>query len=230
MEMNFSGLKAAFAEAVTRHEPTLLFQINDGIGEFTFMIFLATDSNGKIKFNDLELFLIFGRTQKIFAFQIYGNFLNKGEFRIYLKDAHISAIRDELGIQPSAWGTPFDVKAFLERLNLQIPQSVPLTKKIELMQQQNSYIRSHCAKYVDEASKVYLIGPRAVTPPSKPREETLRKLYMLSEDPETIYRLIQKLKTHNWTTAWTDKIEKRGKFSTFCTKVFENRTAGEMPR
>lgn len=207
MEFNFTGLKAVFAEAVKRYEPTILFSLQDGLGQFVFMIFLETDSKGKIKFGDLELFVIFGRTQQIYAFPLYGNFLKDGDFRIFLNADHVRTIRDELGIPDNADGPPFVVSDFLGRLNTSIPQSIPLTTKIDLMQNNRQIIERNCVRYLDEADKIFLLGPRPLPSLSRPREETLRKLYMLSQDPATIGRLIDKLKARNWTVAWS-KIER----------------------
>ena len=158
---NFSGLHQAFLEAISRHEPTLAFTLIEGVGRFSFLLFLTTDSAGKIKWGDLELFILLARTQKMLHFKLLGNHKTAGDFKVYFTPEDEDSIRKELDILGSLGGPAFDLDGFLNRLNMMIPSSIPLSAKIEVMNLHSGVIRQHCAKYIDSASKVYLLraGP-----------------------------------------------------------------------
>ncbi|AVK24179.1 hypothetical protein CSB85_1894 [Pseudomonas aeruginosa] len=62
---------------------------------------------------------------------------------------------------------------------------------------------------VDQSDKIYLIGPRRLDADRKPREKTLRKLYLhVDGEPAILEQFIQELKRRNMTLAWTDDPER----------------------
>lgn len=218
MLFNFTGLRDAFLEAIGRHEPTLAFTLLEGSGKFVFLLFLKTDSSGKIKWGDLELFILLARTQKMLRFKLYGNHKINGDFKIPLKADDEEAIRRELNIFGSSGGPAFDLENFLSRLNAMIPASIPLSSKIDVTRSHRDSIKQHCANYLDAASKVYLLRAVPVGEGKQPREETLRKLYMLDAAPDAIESLIRNLKKIRWTTFWTASEPDTEKFA----EIFAN--------
>jgi hypothetical protein len=206
MYFNFTGLHPVFCEAIKRHEPTVAFPLANGRGRFLFLIFIPTDSDGKIKWSALELFVILSRTQAILKFDLMGQHYHQGDFRIRLSNDDVTAIRAELGLEEAALdGQAFDLARFLQVLNAAIPASLPLAQKIKAIQSEATMVKAHCGKFVDSALKVHLLGPRKLEHPKKPREETLRKLYALTASPDTIASLVKNLKALNWTVSWTEK-------------------------
>lgn len=207
MYFNFTGLHPVFCEAIRRHEPTVAFPLANGRGRFLFLIFIPTDSEGKIKWSALELFIILSRTQAILKFDLMGQHYHQGDFKIRLTSADIAAIRAELGLDGATSNGPaFELAQFLSVLNAAIPSTLPLEQKIQAIQSDAAMVKAHCGKFVDSALKIHLLGPRKLELPKKPREETLRKLYTLNAAPKTIASLVRNLKALNWTVSWTDKV------------------------
>lgn len=205
IEFNFDGLHPVFVEAVRKHEPSIAFALQEGPGRFVFLLFLATNSKGDIAWGKLELFILLGRTQRMLRFDLFGNHFKQGDFRVWLNDYDEQAIRDELGITDSASGPGFVLKNFLTKLNGMIPATLPLSAKIDTIKGDRAAIDAHCRDYIEEASKVYLLGVKRLPKGSRPREETLRKLYMLDVATADISALIGHLKRIRWTVCWTDK-------------------------
>lgn len=202
---NFTGLHSVFKEAIQRHEPTVAFPLTNGRGRFLFLIFIPTDSKGDIKWSAIELFVILGRTQGILSFDLKGRHYHHGEFKIQLTDEDAKAIRAELGLDDGAIhdGPAFVLEDFLAALNAAIPLTVPLEEKVAAIQEHQGLVQAHCGNYVEDALKIYLLGPKPLTKPRKPREETLRKLYSLKAAPKSIASLVRNLKALNWTVSWT---------------------------
>lgn len=203
-DFNFTGLHSVFKEAIARHEPTIAFPLINGLGRFLFLIFIPTDSKGDIKWSAIELFIFLGRSQGILNFDLKGRHYHHGEFKISLTEGDIKAIRVELGLDDGIHhGSIFVLRDFLESLNAAIPLTLPLEEKVAALQQHRDLIRTHCGNHVEDASKIYLLAPRPLSKPRKPREETLRKLYSLNAAPKTIASLVRNLKLLNWTVSWT---------------------------
>lgn len=203
---NFTGLHSVFKEAILRHEPTVAFPLVNGRGRFLFLIFISTDSKGDIKWSAIELFIILGRTQGILSFDLKGQHYHHGEFKIQLTEADVTAIRAELGLDDDAIheGHAFVLDNFLADLNAAIPLTLSLEEKVAAIQEHQDLVQTYCGRYVDDTLKIYLLGPRPLTKPRKPREETLRKLYSLRASPKTIASLVRNLKALNWTVSWTN--------------------------
>ena len=104
MFFNFNRLHPLFVEAIQRHEPTIAFPLSNGQGRFVFLIFISTNKAGEIKWGDLELFIILGRTQQILSFDLKGNHYHTGDFKISITDQDEQAIRHELGIENATQG------------------------------------------------------------------------------------------------------------------------------
>jgi len=203
MEFNFKGLHPAFLEAINRHEPSIAFTLADGRGRFVFLLFIATSSSGRIQWGELELFVLLARTQRMLRFRLYGNQKLQGDFRVYLKESDEEAIREELGLQHAGRGPQFVLQDLLARLDAMIPASVPINAKIDCIQDNRDAIRANCGAHIDDATKVYLLRAAPLPEGKHPREETLRKLYMLDAPTNDIAALIANLKRIRWTTYWT---------------------------
>lgn len=197
---NFNRLQAVYRDAVLHKEPTIAFELRDGPGRFVFMMFFSPEDEGSKD----KLFVLLGRTQKLLQLKMYGSHRN-GDFKVYVNPRDQSAIRDELNLHDR--GPAFKLSDFLQKLNQQIPQSLPLNKTIETLRQEKEFFKSEpdLRNLVDEASKVYLIGVKHLPPDKRPREKTLRKLYLhISASSDVVSSFISYLKEANCTVAWTD--------------------------
>jgi len=202
-KFNFTGLHTVFLEAITRHEPSIAFTLTDGAGRFVFLFFLKTNANGKIIWGNQELFIWLAHTQKMLRKDLYGNHKLDGDFIVYLNDSDKQKIREELGIGEATTRPAFILSDFLAKLNKMMPESISLESKIAVVQEQREHIRVYCSEYIEEADKIYLLRVGGLAPDKKPREETLRKLYMLDMPREDIAALIRNLKSVCWTAFWT---------------------------
>lgn len=218
-EFNFKGLHPAFLEAVNRHEPSVAFVLAEGRGKFVFLLFMTTDSSGRIVWGDLELFILLARTQKMLQFKLLGNHKKVGDFKVRLTEDDEQAIRAELGLGQAEGGPAFALLDFLAKLDGMIPASIPLEAKVAAINDEKMAIEAHCKTYLDDASKVYLLGVRRLPDGMRPREETLRKLYMLDAEPVAIASLIRNLKRIRWTTSWTAAKPVTDKFAEIFAKV-----------
>lgn len=218
-EFNFTGLHPAFLEAVDRHEPSIAFTLIDGQGRFVFLLFMATDSRGNVAWGDLELFILLGRTQRMLRLKLLGNHKIKGDFKVRLTQEDEVAIREELNLGAAATGPAFLIGDFLSKLNGLIPQSILLEEKIEAIKADRAQIESHCKDYVDQATKIYLLRVGPLPAGHFPREETLRKLYMLNAPTDDIASLIRHLKRIRWTAYWTATKPTTDKFADIFAKV-----------
>lgn len=219
MIFNLSGLHSVFVQAINRHEATIVFPLINGRGRFVFLLFIPTEIDGRIKWDDLELFVILGRTQRVLSFDVKGNHYYKGVFKIATTWSDEQAFRAELGIEAAVRGK-FTLHGLLGALNAAIPPTLRLEDTIACMQNNRALIRSHCGRHVVEAERVYLLRAQPVPPPKKPREETLRKLYTLSQDKQAIAKLVSRLKERNWTVAWTDIEPEGDKFLSVWQQAF----------
>ncbi len=194
---NFSGLKAIYRQAYLNKEPTIAFEVVYEIGRFVFMMFFSPeDEESKDR-----LFLYLGRTQVLLSLKMYGNHRN-GDFKVYLNDSDELAIRRELDIQQGI--NPFNVQNVFDYLNANIPQHYPLRESVEVIQGRQAELRPHLRNVIDDEEKIHLIGPVRLPAGKKPREKTLRKLYLYIQAPAgIIVQLIDALKAVNWTLAWS---------------------------
>lgn len=192
---DLNGLNAIYNEALRRDEPTIVFELFDGIGRFVFMMFFSDDDASKD-----QLFILLGRTDVLIALKMYGSH-RKGHFQVYLSENDELAIKQELGIEGGRH--PFNLNTLLARLNAAIPQMLPLADSIAAIQRNRNPINNKLRSVVDDAARIYLIGPKRLTR-GRPREKTLRKLYLyLDAEPHVITQFIEALKHANCTVAWS---------------------------
>ncbi|THK35660.1 hypothetical protein EHS39_23860 [Ensifer sp. MPMI2T] len=203
-EFNFAGLHSAFVEAVSRHEPSIAFALTEGKGKFVFLLFLRTNTKGDIEWGDLELFIILARTQAIIRSKLFGNHYRGGVFKVFLTGEDEQAIRSELGLG-AVGGPTFALDRFLAKLNSMIPATIPLEMKVAVIKSEREAIKAYCGSYLEDAGRLHLLTLKKLPEGQRPREETLRKLYMLNAAPADIAALIRNLKELRWTAAWTNR-------------------------
>ena len=196
---NFTGLRAAFAESLKSGGHVLAFELRDGMGRFVFMMFFSDDDDP----GDRSLFIYLARTNTLIDLKLYGNH-QKGDFKVYLKEQHELAIREELGIRSG--NIPFQLDTLLSRLNSNMPETLSLSASVGAIHEHRDSIVNFSKirdRIDDDANKIYLIGPMKLTG-RKPRDKTVRKLYFyVDAAPEAIERLIIALKAANCTLMWS---------------------------
>lgn len=201
---DFSGINEVYVAARQNDRQTVVFDVKNGLGVFVFMMFFSDDDESKD-----QLFLYLARTSRMIDRKMYGRHQiyqpELNTFQIYLTDQHQQYIREELGLEGG--GSAFDFNAFLNALNDGIPQELGLADLQENCQaHKDVFARPELRRVVEEAHKIYLIGPRQLPAGKQPREKTLRKLYLhVKADAGVLERFIEKLKRLNKTLAWTDK-------------------------
>ncbi|EJB8439024.1 hypothetical protein MW344_003612 [Vibrio parahaemolyticus] len=198
MKFNLSGLAPIYSEAYFNKSPTLGFEVDIEGGEFVFMMFFSDEDEE----SKSRLFVYLKRTQVLLPpFKTYGS-RRHGDFHIYINEAVEVLIRAELGILHGQ-GAEFQLEAFLNRLNAQIPEYSNATDKVNALRDAAPTV-SRTYSIIDDADKIYLLGLKNLPDGSSPREKTLRKLYLYVEaEPETIDMFILQLKRQNKTLRWT---------------------------
>jgi hypothetical protein len=202
---DLSGLQGVFNEAIQRDEPTIVFELNNGQGKFLFMMFFDSDDESTKD----QLFVFMRNTQKMVKLKLYGNH-HRGQFYLYLKDYVKDWFKKELLIDSTSSTHRFDFDAFFASLNNSIPHTLPLQEKIKKIRDLWPEVSKDLPKeIVDEEEKTILLGDKSLPTGSKPREKTLRKLYLYADgNADDITTLISNLKRLNRTVAWTNDIKK----------------------
>ena len=128
----------------------------------------------------------------------------KGDFKVYPSRMDEEAIREELDIHGGLHR--FELRRFLSDLNSAFPAKLPLSSTIKTLREHRDLFHlGSLRSVVDDALKIYLIGPVRLPANKRPREKTLRKLYLyVHVDPNVIADFIADLKRKNTTVAWTD--------------------------
>ena len=198
-KFNLSGLHPVFMESMQRFEPTLAFELQDGEGCFLFLMFFDFEDESTKDF----LYIFMKRTKKMFRTKLYGNH-NKGDFYIFLNDAQQQFFKRELNIKPSIHADPFDFASFFKKMNGKIPVSIALRKKIKLLRDSWMEVKNELSgEILEDAEKTEPLGPRDLPSGHRPRERTLRKLYIYSgKSPEAVEDIIRNLKKNNQTFRW----------------------------
>ncbi|EIF28508.1 hypothetical protein BCh11DRAFT_03927 [Burkholderia sp. Ch1-1] len=192
-----NGFFGVWSEALGRDEPTVAFEVSNGRGRFLFMMFFDPEDE---KTKD-RLFLFLQNTRAMLPLKLYGSH-RAGDFRLYLDSRDVEKIKRELQIEDGT-GPAFDIGRFIDALNASIPQSVPLATKVGLLRQNRSALREHLPDIVDFHDRTELIGEMNLPEGKKPKERTLRKLYLYSTDsPEDVAAYIKDLKRRNVTLSW----------------------------
>lgn len=199
-EFNFTGLADIYRSAIQNDRTTIVFEVKDGVGCFVFMMFFSDEDDSRDR-----LFILLARTNVLISLKMYGSHRN-GDFKVYISAKEEILIRSELDIKPGL--TPFSITDALKRINGAIPDELSIQDTIETMRKHRKYFDAHTdlRSKVEEAKKIFLIGPRRLAAGAKPQEKTLRKLYLyVNADPRVISEFIDALKMANRTVAWTDK-------------------------
>lgn len=195
---SMNGFFGVWSEALKRDEPTVAFELLNGRGRFLFMMFFdPEDERTKDK-----LFLFLQNTRYMLRLKLYGAH-SRGEFQIYLEEWQVARIRRELQLEGGVGGPAFEITRFIEALNASIPPSIPLASKIKLLRENRAAYQSDLEDILDFYDKTELIGEMQLPPEKKPKERTLRKLYLYSaQSPEDVATYIDDLKNRNCTLTW----------------------------
>lgn len=199
MKFELSGLASLLSQASRNKDFTLVFELVQGRGRFVFMMFLAEDDA-----DSRDKLFIFLRNTKVLLgpLQLYGSY-KRGGTHAYLKLLQIEAMIAELQLD-GASGVPFDFGKFLTSLNSLIPTSLPLQVTVDTFRLVWPEARHGLASFIDDALKTTLIGVPKVSAGKKPRERTLRKLYLYTNESTTaVTAFIEILKARGRTTAWS---------------------------
>lgn len=192
-----NGFSGVWNESQSRDEPTVAFQIENGRGRFLFMMFFDPE-DGETR-DKLLVFL--QNTQYMLRLKLYGSHY-RGEFQLFLEDWQVEKIKRELQLAGRG-GPAFDMERFMQSMNASIPQSMPLAAKIKLLRENRNAYQTELAKILDFHDRTELVGEMPLPPEKKPREKTLRKLYLYStRSPEDVAIYIGELKRRNHTLRW----------------------------
>jgi len=198
-KFNLSGLAVIYNESLRRAEPTLAFEIVHGRGRFVFMMFFSKEDNESKD----RLFVQLRNTQVFLELKAYGSHIN-GDFIIYFKEEDEEAITNELMLDGG--GRAFSFERFLEELNRQIPNELPLQNKLDKIREVWPQVGPSLINVVEEADKTNLIGIKKLPEGKNPKDKTLRKLYIHTNgSAEVISNLIEALKAARLTLAWTNR-------------------------
>ena len=191
IQFNFTELKNVYMGALSSYDKTVAFDIRIGRGRFLFLMFLAEDDERD------SLFLYMRNTAIMRKLKMYGSHRN-GDFKVYISDEVQERMIAELQLQEG--NAIFDFERFLNEINHAIPQEISMAQKVKMLRDNKNIIR---AVGIDEIEKTVLIGTKALSK-GKPQDRTLRKLYMYTEESETVItEFIKNLKKANVTVAWT---------------------------
>lgn len=196
------GLTCIYNEAIERSEPTLAFNLNNGKGRFLFMMFFSEEDEST---KDL-LFVFMRNTKRMVKLKLYGNH-RRGQFYIYLQDYVKNCFTQELQLGNSNPVNPFNFNTFFGNLSNAIPATVSLQQKIDILRDSWDTVKEKLPDdIVDDNDKTNLVGIIRLPVNKKPREKTLRKLYLYTDaNGDDISALIERLKQLNITVAWTNK-------------------------
>lgn len=199
IKFNLTGLSRIYSEAMRRADPTLAFEITNGRGRFVFLMFFSPeDAESKDR-----LFLQLRNTRVFLELKTYGSH-RKGDFLIYFNEFDQVYIRDELQLGTS--GARFVFTDFLEEVNHQIPESLPLQPKLNKLREVWPEVENKLSHTIDNADKTILMGIRRLPEGKNPQDKTLRKLYVYTNgSADVITNLINALKNARVTLAWTDR-------------------------
>lgn len=194
---SMNGFFGVWAEALKRDEPTVAFELANGRGRFLFMMFFDPEDE---RTND-KLLLFLQNTRYMLRLKLYGAH-HRGEFQLYLEDWQIARVKRELQLD-GADGSPFDIVRFIDVLNANIPQSIPLAAKIQLLRENRPAFQDDLVDILDFYDRTELIGEMRLSQERKPKERTLRKLYLYStQSPKEVAAYIEDLKRRNCTLSW----------------------------
>lgn len=191
IEYNFIRLKKIYEEALRSYDKSVAFDVKIGRGRFLILMFLSEADERD------SLFVYMRNTMVMRKLKMYGSH-RKGDFKVYISDEVQMRMKAEL--QLKAGNATFDFERFLNEVNNAIPQKITMSQKVKTLRDNRNIIRT---VGIDEIEKTVLIGTKVLSK-GKPQDRTLRKLYMYTEESETVItELIKNLKKANMTVAWT---------------------------
>lgn len=191
IQFNFTKMKSIYMEAINSYDKSAVFDIRIGRGQFLFMMFLSEEDEKD------SLFLYMRNTAIMRKLKMYGSHRN-GDFKVYIADEIQARMTDELQLKKG--NNTFDFNKFLNEINDAIPQQMSIGQKAKILKENRNVIKTIG---IDEKEKTVLIGTKVLSK-GKPRDRTLRKLYIYTEESEpVITQFIQQLKKANMTVAWT---------------------------
>lgn len=191
IEYNFIRLKNIYEEALRSYDKSVAFDVNIGRGRFLILMFLSEADERD------SLFVYMRNTMVMRKLKMYGSHRN-GDFKVYISNEVQMRMRAELQLQEG--NATFDFERFLNEVNNAIPQEITMSQKVKTLRDNRNIIRT---VGIDEIEKTVLIGTKVLSK-GKPQDRTLRKLYMYTEESETVItEFIKNLKKANMTVAWT---------------------------
>lgn len=191
IEYNFIRLKNIYEEALRSYDKSVAFDVKIGRGRFLILMFLSEADERD------SLFVYMRNTMVMRKLKMYGSHRN-GDFKVYISNEVQMRMRAELQLQEG--NATFDFERFLNEVNNAIPQEITMSQKVKTLRDNRNIIRT---VGIDEIEKTVLIGTKVLSK-GKPQDRTLRKLYMYTEESETVItELIKNLKKANMTVAWT---------------------------
>jgi len=195
-QFNFTNMKNVYSESL-KNDQTLIFEISVGRGRFLFMMFFSEDD----KESKDKLFIYLRNTKTIIKSKLYGSHKN-GDFIIYINNTNRKKLINELQLKNGKGDFNFD--NFLTELNSKIPNTLSIGTKIQKFRENWDVIKK--LPVIDEKDRTILIGERRLPKTQKPKEKTLRKLYLYTNGSVgDISELIKLLKKANMTVAWTNE-------------------------
>lgn len=191
IEYNFIRLKNIYEEALRSYDKSVAFDVKIGRGRFLILMFLSEADERD------SLFVYMRNTMVMRKLKMYGSHRN-GDFKVYISDEVQMRMKAELQLQEG--NATFEFERFLNEVNNAIPQEITMSQKVKTLRDNRNIIRT---VGIDEIEKTVLIGTKVLSK-GKPQDRTLRKLYMYTEESETVItELIKNLKKANMTVAWT---------------------------
>lgn len=191
IEYNFIRLKNIYEEALRSYDKSVAFDVKIGRGRFLILMFLSEADERD------SLFVYMRNTMVMRKLKMYGSHRN-GDFKVYISDEVQMRMKAELQLKEE--NATFDFERFLNEVNNAIPQEITMSQKVKTLRDNRNIIRT---VGIDEIEKTVLIGTKVLSK-GKPQDRTLRKLYMYTEESETVItELIKNLKKANMTVAWT---------------------------
>lgn len=191
IEYNFIRLKNIYEEALRSYDNSVAFDVKIGRGRFLILMFLSEADERD------SLFVYMRNTMVMRKLKMYGSHRN-GDFKVYISNEVQMRMKAELQLQEG--NATFDFERFLNEVNNAIPQEITMSQKVKTLRDNRNIIRT---VGIDEIEKTVLIGTKVLSK-GKPQDRTLRKLYMYTEESETVItELIKNLKKANMTVAWT---------------------------
>mgnify|MGYP000830513856 FL=1 len=191
IEYNFIRLKNIYEEALRSYDKSVAFDVKIGRGRFLILMFLSEADERD------SLFVYMRNTMVMRKLKMYGSHRN-GDFKVYISDEVQMRMKAELQLKKE--NATFDFERFLNEVNNAIPQEITMSQKVKTLRDNRNIIRT---VGIDEIEKTVLIGTKVLSK-GKPQDRTLRKLYMYTEESETVItEFIKNLKKANMTVAWT---------------------------